>query len=272
MNEKQVARSMSLPLTMALSSLLLRKSCSYTIIFSCALVTYGFIVGTTLDSLSYDSAGFLFGMVSSVATAASSVLVKSSLTVVNDETLHLMYYNNFLTMGIMVPFIMLSGMIYNISVGRIPFNFLRLGELGSLGEFLQQDNTTLLAFLSNCILTVIMYCLPCDSKHANESREKGLIGFLINMAGFLQIKVTSPVTHMISATVKGVIQTFIAIYIFGEVVSFNRSLGIALTICGSILYTWTRNQESQPASPYTQACQSEEMAIQSERKEGVHNV
>lgn len=46
-----------------------------------------------------------------------------------------------------------------------------------------------------------------------------MFGFLIGIAGFLSIKVTSPVSHMISAAVRGVLQTFLGIWIFGDVVS-----------------------------------------------------
>ena len=55
---------------------------------------------------------------------------------------------------------------------------------------------------------------------------------------------TSPVTHMVSSAVRGVLQTFVAMAIFDELVSSQRWLGIALTISGSIFYTWVRHQEA----------------------------
>lgn len=35
----------------------------------------------------------------------------------------------------------------------------------------------------------------------------------------LSIKVTSPITHMISAAVRGVIQTFMGVWFFGDVIT-----------------------------------------------------
>lgn len=48
---------------------------------------------------------------------------------------------------------------------------------------------------------------------------QGVFGFLICIAGFVSIKVTSPVTHMISAAVRGVIQTFLGYELFGDVIT-----------------------------------------------------
>jgi GDP-fucose transporter C1 len=48
---------------------------------------------------------------------------------------------------------------------------------------------------------------------------KGVVGFLICVAGVLSIKVTSPVTHMFSAAVRSVLQTILGIRIFGDVIN-----------------------------------------------------
>jgi GDP-fucose transporter C1 len=88
------------------------------------------------------------------------------------------------------------------------------------------------------------FCLVARGLLTFTQFSQGFVGFLINIAGFLQIKVTSPVTHMVSSAVRGVLQTFVAMAIFDEIVSSQRWLGIFLTICGSIFYTWVRHQES----------------------------
>jgi hypothetical protein len=49
---------------------------------------------------------------------------------------------------------------------------------------------------------------------------------------------------MVSSAFRGVLQTFVAMAVFGELVSSKRWLGIALTVGGSCLYTWVRHQES----------------------------
>jgi GDP-fucose transporter C1 len=64
------------------------------------------------------------------------------------------------------------------------------------------------------------------------------------LAGFLQIKITSPVTHMVSSAIRGVVQTLIAISVLHETVSILRWLGILLTVSGGVIYTWAKNLES----------------------------
>ncbi|CAG8600145.1 2869_t:CDS:2 [Diversispora eburnea] len=78
----------------------------------------------------------------------------------------------------------------------------------------------------------------------NEQTE-GFFGFLINIAGFLQIKVTSPVTHMISSAFRGVIQTVFGALIFGDILTIGRVEGIALILAGSCFYTWIKDRESK---------------------------
>jgi GDP-fucose transporter C1 len=50
-------------------------------------------------------------------------------------------------------------------------------------------------------------------------RYQGVFGFLICIAGFLSIKVTSPVSHMVSSAMRGVIQTIIGVSMFGDVIT-----------------------------------------------------
>ena len=74
----------------------------------------------------------------------------------------------------------------------------------------------------------------------------------------MSIKVTSPTTHMISSAMRGVIQTILGVSLFGDVVTLcalatvrladlcsGRLCSIALTLAGSILYTWQRDRELQ---------------------------
>ncbi len=50
---------------------------------------------------------------------------------------------------------------------------------------------------------------------------------------------------MVSSSVRGVVQTFVAMGVFGELVSSKRWLGILFTLIGSALYTWVRHQEGE---------------------------
>ena len=73
----------------------------------------------------------------------------------------------------------------------------------------------------------------------------GVVGFVINIAIFLDIQVTSPLTHNLAGTVKAALQTILAYFIFpnSETISFKKFTGIFLIISFSGLYGYVRNTE-----------------------------
>ena len=94
----------------------------------------------------------------------------------------LVYYNNLLSAILLSPLVFLSGEWETVLI--------------MAAEGGQQIKT----FIGGAIIT-------------------GIFGFLICIAGFLSIKVTSPVTHMISSAVRGVIQTFLGMWCFGDIIT-----------------------------------------------------
>jgi GDP-fucose transporter C1 len=73
----------------------------------------------------------------------------------------------------------------------------------------------------------------------------GFVGFIMNIAIFLNIKYTSPLTHTLSGTVKAALQTLLAFAFFAgnEVMTGMKFIGIILVIgCGGI-YAYVRKQE-----------------------------
>lgn len=64
----------------------------------------------------------------------------------------------------------------------------------------------------------------------------GALGFLINYAGFLQIKVTSPVTHCVSCASRGVLQVIASFLLLKEHISATRAAGLGVSLLGSSLY------------------------------------
>lgn len=75
----QVARSLTLPFTVFLSIIYLNEKISPMIIISCLVIFAGFLSGTTLDKLDFDSKGFFYGVLSSFTTALHSIVIKNSL-------------------------------------------------------------------------------------------------------------------------------------------------------------------------------------------------
>ena len=70
----------------------------------------------------------------------------------------------------------------------------------------------------------------------------GMLGFLINIASFMQIKHTSPLTHNVSGTFKACLQTVLAVIVFGNETTGMFWTGFFLTVAGSVVYTYARFQ------------------------------
>ena len=214
----QIARGLVLPITVLLSPLFLASRPSLRVLISCAVVTAGFFIGVLLDNYSTSpvtavpgqssthilasSIGIFFGLLSSVTTATSAVIIKRSLDVVNGNTLHLAWYNNLLSSIVLIPIIVLAGegpevrkLLFETAAGK--------------------DWTT---FLWDTLLTVSAPLLE-GRRLKSVFCAQGLFGFLICIAGFMSIKVTSPITHMVSSAVRGVVVTVFGVWFFHDVIT-----------------------------------------------------
>ena len=73
----------------------------------------------------------------------------------------------------------------------------------------------------------------------------GVVGFIINIAIFLNIKYTTPLTHNLSGTVKACLQTLLAFVFFphGETMSTLKFIGTSMVIGFSAYYAYVRKSE-----------------------------
>lgn len=91
----------------------------------------------------------------------------------------LLFYNNLLSIFLMAPFLFISGEATSLMENKLFF------------EFRTWVNLTI----------------------------TGIFGFLINIAVFLQIKFTSPLTNNVTGTAKACVQTVVAILVYRNPVS-----------------------------------------------------
>lgn len=210
----QVARGLVLPFTVFFSYLLLSSKSSLALLAGVAIVCVGFLMGVSGEAMHRTSSlGITLGVFSSLTTSVHAIVVKKSLSVVRGSTMDLVYYNNLLSALLLSPLVFLSG------------------EATAVVQLLEEGGRPLSTFLWGATIT-------------------GVFGFLICIAGFLSIKVTSPVTHMISSAVRGVIQTFLGMWCFGDVITAGRGSGILFILLGSTLYTYVKDRESRaPSAP-----------------------
>ncbi|KAF9312254.1 hypothetical protein BG003_006453 [Podila horticola] len=203
----QIARGLVLPFTVVFTFAILHQPSSRFVIAACTIVFAGFMTGITAD-INVSLPGVIFGVASSITTSLRAIVIKRSLNSVNGVSMDLVYYNNVLSVVAMLPILVASG------------------EVASVASLYHEvnDQNALKRFLLGIVVT-------------------GILGFLVNVAGFLQIAHTSPTTHMVSAAVRGVLQTLLGYFAFKEIITAGRLVGIVLILGGSTVYTYARDKE-----------------------------
>ncbi|KAI1319683.1 hypothetical protein EDD11_003377 [Mortierella claussenii] len=202
----QIARGLVLPFTVIFAYVFLRQPSSKMVLGACFVVFCGFYTGVTSE-IEASQLGIFFGVVSSITTSLHAIVIKKSLGAVNNSSIDLVYYNNALSLMAMTPIIFLSG---ESSLVMKSYN--------------EQGFTAFKSFLLAAFIT-------------------GIFGFLVNLAGFMQISKTSPTTHMISGAVRGVLQTLLGYFAFGDIITTGRLMGIVLILVGGALYTYAKDKE-----------------------------
>lgn len=216
----QVARSLILPMTVAMSPFVTGAYPSGRVLLACSFIFVGFIIGIfgerhiSQASMAVSTTGIIFGVLSSLSTSCHSFIIKGSFGKVQSKysaggTFDLVYFNNLFSAIILLPILFLV-------------------EWKPIQEFIvicQEDGSRLQSFAVGTVLS-------------------GASGLLINLAGFLQIKITSPITHTVSSAARGVLQTIAARIFLGEAITVPRCIGISITLAGSCLYSWFKSKEN----------------------------
>lgn len=214
----QIARGLLLPFTLLLSLLVLTPRPYYPplSLVGCAMVMAGFGAGMAADysQMLTSGKGVLLGVGSSFTTAVESVVVKRFLGKSSEGMWQMVWMSNCMAVLFYLPLLPLSGELAttaDIFLGRSQ-------EAGSR------------QFLATAMLT-------------------GVSAFLLTIATFLQIEVTSPTTHMIVTAARGVAQSSLAILVLGEVLTTDRAGSMALILGGSALYGWAKDRYAQAKQP-----------------------
>lgn len=275
----QIARGLLLPCTILVTSMHTRLAPRSPVIRAAALVTAGFFIGISPSSFFKSGQGaaitrpdmgssgaggevvagdviggeigflglsgmddekvlaLVYGTLSALMTAVHAVMVKGAIRALEGSVLRLTYWSNFLSAAFLLPCIIFSGEL-PIFYSRILFPT----PSASLTLYaISLERTT---FILGSLLT-------------------GLFGFLLGLAGVLSIKVTSPVTHMVSSALRSVLQTILGVVVFGEIVSGRRGASIGVITLGAGYYTWVMSDRPSGVTPVTSPSTEEE-------EKGVH--
>ncbi|KAF2072232.1 hypothetical protein CYY_006455 [Polysphondylium violaceum] len=200
----QVARSLTICFSIVLTYMILQTKTSSRATLACVIVFIGFILGS-VGEVNFSWYGVFFGLLSSFFVALYSIYVKKVLPVCEHNEWRLSIYNTALSIGLILPLILISGEATTMFDEPIFYT----------GQF-----------------WVYMTLA-------------GIMGYLISISIFMQIKHTSPLTNTISGTVKACVQTLLAIVFWGNEITVQNGFGILLVILGSFWYSYVRYMEMQ---------------------------
>eukprot|EP01126_Amoeba_proteus_P056273 TRINITY_DN7055_c0_g1_i6.p1 TRINITY_DN7055_c0_g1~~TRINITY_DN7055_c0_g1_i6.p1 ORF type:complete len:303 (-),score=36.14 TRINITY_DN7055_c0_g1_i6:105-1013(-) len=178
--------------------------------FACSVVVFGFVMGS-VGEVNFNWVGWSFGVASSIFASFYGILVKKSLAHVNGSMWRLMIYTTSFSVLLFLPLLFLSG------------------------EISFFDNSTFFSLLTPTVMWAIL--------------ASGVVGYVINIATFLQLKMTTPLSSVISGSVKGVLQTLLGWVVWRNEISDLNGLGIAFTMVGSTWYSYLQYERNMQAKP-----------------------
>ncbi|CAD0107003.1 unnamed protein product, partial [Aureobasidium uvarum] len=224
----QIARGLLLPFTLLLSHFFLHPP-PYNpplSLFGCGMIMMGFATGmiTDLGAMLTSIKGLLLGVGSSFTTAVESVVVKRFLTKGDEGMWQMVWMTNCMALACYFPLFIISGE-YTVFSGL----YNSAMDLDVANAAAAADASTQLhAFLYTAVAT-------------------GGASFLLTLATFLQISVTSPTTHMIVTAARGVAQSALAVLILREAVTMGRVWAMVCILGGSAVYAWGKDRVKQRA-------------------------
>uniref|UniRef100_A0A0G4I126 Sugar phosphate transporter domain-containing protein n=1 Tax=Chromera velia CCMP2878 TaxID=1169474 RepID=A0A0G4I126_9ALVE len=203
----QVARSTTIVINIALAYVWLGQKTSLKATLSCVAVMLGFMIGFS-DTATMTVAGTLAGLSSSGLQAVYNVWTKKVLPLCDNDSNRLLTYVLVWGVFLFVPCIWISG--EGDSFGLLPLK------------------------LSDEKFWTIWGSLAFS----------GVLAVLINVATFLLIKMTNPVTYNMIAMMKASAQSVGGVVIFGDVITPQLASAIGLTIGGGYVYGYVKHREA----------------------------
>lgn len=206
----QIARSLVLPITITLTPLLLNEKVSLRVVGCCLIIIAGFTVGIMGErEIKASMKGIIFGALSSLSTALHAVIIKQAFGKIEEKSpFDMIYYNNVLSTILLTP---------------------------------------ILGFEANSIMSAVLTKNDTFEALMTGIAVAGSLGLLVNFASFLQIKVTSPLTHTVVSAARGVMQSVACYFVLGEIINLFRGIGIGVTLLGAILYSVAKSYEKNRA-------------------------
>lgn len=199
----QVARSITLIFTLALSATMLNQPVTWRVSMSGLSIVLGYIIGineeNSIGTLSIW--GIIYGLMASFSSAVCGIYIKRVGSIPNNDSLKQAYHTAINSC------LLLSPLVYSTGQAR---------------QVIESDLVTSLNFW--LMLTT-----------------SGTLSLALVWISILQIRSTSPVTHNISITGRSVIQTIIAVLYYNEQKTAWWWFGNLFVVFGVLWYAWMKS-------------------------------
>ena len=200
-----VARSLTIPMTAVFSRTLLGQSHSWILLCGCFLISLGYAATIWIDLGWRPSfnSSGIFWGLASSIVSAVHTVWIKSSTRSNLSDAEAVYYGNLFFVIFAAPLLFLEG----VQISRIIWRF---------------EDT--------------LYFL-------NASMAVGVIAVLFNFSIVIQIRATTPLTHAISSSMRGVIQNMVCLRVFDEPPTGGKLVGSVCVLLGTITYLWGKQHK-----------------------------
>jgi len=213
-----IGKAMAIPFSVMLSFLVFSTRISLSVLLACVVVAAGVVCGSLSSNVAHqlDAQGLVLGGLCSFFTAGYQVSVQRALQRLGGDKWKLAFYNAFWCFLLLMPISLITGELNEAMVVLFPSNTLALD----------------------------LFAVLCLS---------GVVGFLIAIATYVSIHATSALTHHVTGSVKAVGQSVIGVLLFHDEMTWNRNVGLVLTLAGAFMYMQAKQQQKQQKDQPQQA-------------------
>lgn len=223
-----VGRCLTTVFNVIFSRIILNQTTSTSCKIACGIIVFGFLLGIQQENAigGLTLIGLACGVGSSLCGSLFSIFTKKHMPLVDDSPFQLTYFNNVNASIMFLPLMVLVGEIPKLKTLLV--KTIHVEGMSRVGPQVSSNSSAFVPSFTQFTMSLMI---------------SGILGFSISFVSANQIKVTSPLTHIISGTSKAYLQTVIAVAVWKERRTFLWWMSTLAVLGGSGLYAYYRSQE-----------------------------